>query len=198
MTWLGADLHKSSHTLAAVASGAGELLGDRTIRVGEPGFSQPRGSTLAVGRGQCRGASARADPGGRRRPHRRLPLRAPRRPRGRRRSRRRDHRDRRRSDTRAAPRTSSGRRQVRRGAARASRLARYTKRLPDDRRCFAAGGSARAHGWQRFSPIAVADLPRRRRDNLPGGQTGSTDRVREAATGHPRPVRPVKRAPAVR
>ena len=38
MIWLGADLHKATHTLAAVVSETGELLADRTIRVGEPGF----------------------------------------------------------------------------------------------------------------------------------------------------------------
>ncbi len=47
MIWLGADLHKRSHTLAAVASATGELLGDRTIRVGEPGFA----AALAWARG---------------------------------------------------------------------------------------------------------------------------------------------------
>ena len=39
MIWLGADMHKSSHTFAAVAAATGELLGDRTVRVGEPGFA---------------------------------------------------------------------------------------------------------------------------------------------------------------
>lgn len=38
MIVLGADMHKSSHTIAAVAAPSGELLGDETIRVGEPGF----------------------------------------------------------------------------------------------------------------------------------------------------------------
>ena len=31
MIVLGADMHKSSHTIAAVAAGTGELLGDKTI-----------------------------------------------------------------------------------------------------------------------------------------------------------------------
>ena len=38
MIWLGADMHKSSHTLAAVAASTGELLGDQTVRVGQAGF----------------------------------------------------------------------------------------------------------------------------------------------------------------
>src|SRR4029079_4582752 len=39
MIVLGADMHKRSHTLAAVAAGTGELLGDETIAVGERGFA---------------------------------------------------------------------------------------------------------------------------------------------------------------
>lgn len=35
---LGADMHKASHTLAAVTAPMGGLLGDRTVKVGEPGF----------------------------------------------------------------------------------------------------------------------------------------------------------------
>jgi len=38
MIVLGADTHKSSHTIAAVASGTGELLGEKTIAVGARGF----------------------------------------------------------------------------------------------------------------------------------------------------------------
>ena len=38
MIVLGADTHKRSHTVAAVAAGAGELLGGQTIQVGQRGF----------------------------------------------------------------------------------------------------------------------------------------------------------------
>ncbi len=40
MIVLGADMHKSSHTLAAVAAATGELLGDKTARVGVRGFGE--------------------------------------------------------------------------------------------------------------------------------------------------------------
>jgi transposase len=39
MIVLGADMHKSSHTIAAVAAPTGELLGDKTIQVGDRGFA---------------------------------------------------------------------------------------------------------------------------------------------------------------
>ena len=39
MIVLGADMHKSSHTIAAVAAASGELLGDTTIAVGDRGFA---------------------------------------------------------------------------------------------------------------------------------------------------------------
>jgi len=38
MIVLGADTHKRSHTVAAVAAGAGELRGEQTIQVGRRGF----------------------------------------------------------------------------------------------------------------------------------------------------------------
>jgi transposase len=38
MIVLGADMHKGSHTVAAVAAGTGEVLGDKTVAVGERGF----------------------------------------------------------------------------------------------------------------------------------------------------------------
>ena len=38
MIVLGADTHKRSHTIAAVAAGTGELLGSQTIQVGRRGF----------------------------------------------------------------------------------------------------------------------------------------------------------------
>ena len=40
MIVLGADMHKSSHTLAAVAAITGELLGDKTPQVGARGFGE--------------------------------------------------------------------------------------------------------------------------------------------------------------
>jgi transposase len=40
MIVLGADTHKSSHTIAAVGASTGELLGDTTIGVGERGFEE--------------------------------------------------------------------------------------------------------------------------------------------------------------
>jgi len=39
MIVLGADMHKGSHTIAAVAAATGELLGDRTVDVGGRGFA---------------------------------------------------------------------------------------------------------------------------------------------------------------
>ena len=39
MIVLGADMHERSHTLAAVAAGTGELVGDKTIAVGDRGFA---------------------------------------------------------------------------------------------------------------------------------------------------------------
>jgi transposase len=38
MIVLGADMHKRAHTIAAVAAGTGEVLGDRTIRVDDNEF----------------------------------------------------------------------------------------------------------------------------------------------------------------
>jgi transposase len=38
MIVLGADMHKGSHTVAAVAAGTGEVLGDKTVAVSERGF----------------------------------------------------------------------------------------------------------------------------------------------------------------
>src|ERR671917_304145 len=39
MIVLGADTHKRSHTIAAVAAATGELLGEETIQVGRRGFA---------------------------------------------------------------------------------------------------------------------------------------------------------------
>jgi transposase len=49
MIVLGADAHKSSHTIAAVGASTGELLSDTTIRVGERGSDQ----ALVWARGLC-------------------------------------------------------------------------------------------------------------------------------------------------
>jgi hypothetical protein len=38
MIVLGADMHKSSHTIAAIAATTGEMLGDKTVSVGVRGF----------------------------------------------------------------------------------------------------------------------------------------------------------------
>src|ERR687895_676902 len=38
MMVLGADTHKRSHTIAAVAAGTGELRGEKTVQVGARGF----------------------------------------------------------------------------------------------------------------------------------------------------------------
>src|SRR3954451_23619273 len=40
MIVLGADMHKSSHTVAAVAAATGEMLGERTVAVGARGFGE--------------------------------------------------------------------------------------------------------------------------------------------------------------
>src|SRR3954466_9129196 len=39
MIVLGADMHKSSHTMAAVGAASGEFLGEKTIQVGDRGFA---------------------------------------------------------------------------------------------------------------------------------------------------------------
>ena len=40
MIVLGADTHKRSHTIAAVAAGTGELEGEKTVGVGARGFAE--------------------------------------------------------------------------------------------------------------------------------------------------------------
>jgi transposase len=40
MIVLGADMHKSSHTIAGIAAATGEMLGDKTARVGTRGFGE--------------------------------------------------------------------------------------------------------------------------------------------------------------
>ena len=42
MIVLGADTHKRSHTVAAVAAATGELLGEQTVAVGLRGFGALR------------------------------------------------------------------------------------------------------------------------------------------------------------
>ena len=39
MIVLGADTHKSSHTIAAVDASTGQVLGDKTVAVGARGFA---------------------------------------------------------------------------------------------------------------------------------------------------------------
>ena len=39
MIVLGADMHKRSHTIAAVAAATGELAGEQTVEVGKRGFA---------------------------------------------------------------------------------------------------------------------------------------------------------------
>jgi hypothetical protein len=55
MIVLGADTHKRSHTVAAVAAGTGELLGEQTVPVGRGGF----GALLRWARGLMRTACGR-------------------------------------------------------------------------------------------------------------------------------------------
>ena len=43
MIVLGADMHKSSHTIAAAGATSGELLGDKTVQVGDRGFAAALG-----------------------------------------------------------------------------------------------------------------------------------------------------------
>jgi transposase len=49
MIVLGADMHKRSHTLAAVAAITGELLGDKTAQVGARGFREMLDWARALG-----------------------------------------------------------------------------------------------------------------------------------------------------
>jgi transposase len=49
MIVLGADTHKSSHTIAAVGASTGELLSDKTIQVGERGFQEALGWARGLG-----------------------------------------------------------------------------------------------------------------------------------------------------
>ena len=44
MIVLGADTHKRSHTIAAVAAGTGELEGEKTVGVGARGFALALGA----------------------------------------------------------------------------------------------------------------------------------------------------------
>ena len=59
MIVLGADTHKRSHTIAAVAAATGELLGEQTVQVGERGFEallRGRAALTASGCGRLRTA----------------------------------------------------------------------------------------------------------------------------------------------
>jgi len=53
----GADTHKRSHTVAAVAAATGELRGEQTIQVGRRGFDRwcgGRAALIASGSGRLR------------------------------------------------------------------------------------------------------------------------------------------------
>ena len=50
MIVLGADMHKRSHTLAAVAAATGEMRGDKTAAVGAGGFGQALRWARGLGR----------------------------------------------------------------------------------------------------------------------------------------------------
>ena len=59
MIVLGADTHKRSHTIAAVAAATGELLGEQTVPVGRRGFGGccgGRAASMASGSGRLRTA----------------------------------------------------------------------------------------------------------------------------------------------
>jgi hypothetical protein len=61
MMVLGADMHKRSHTIAALAATTGELKGDKTIRVGDDGFlARQRAAELEPGVLESRCASTLA------------------------------------------------------------------------------------------------------------------------------------------
>ena len=64
MIVLGADTHKRSHTIAAVAAGTGELLGEKTVQVGARGFEELLRLGARAGRGA--GVGARGLPARRR------------------------------------------------------------------------------------------------------------------------------------
>ena len=57
MIVLGADTHKRSHSIAAVAAATGELLGEQTVQVGRRGFDallRWRAAWTASGSGRLR------------------------------------------------------------------------------------------------------------------------------------------------
>ncbi len=53
MIVLGADMPKSSHTIAAVTASTGEMLADKTAAVGARGFDQVLQWARALGRERC-------------------------------------------------------------------------------------------------------------------------------------------------
>ncbi len=52
MIVLGADMHKRSHTIAAVAAGTGELAGEQTVEVGKRGFAAALDWARGLGGGE--------------------------------------------------------------------------------------------------------------------------------------------------
>ena len=49
MIVLGADMHKQTHTVAAIAAASGELKGEQTVRVGDEGFVALLGWARSLG-----------------------------------------------------------------------------------------------------------------------------------------------------
>src|SRR5919198_4351215 len=49
MIVLGADMHKGSHAIAAVGAETGELLGDKSVKVGDRGFAAALDCARALG-----------------------------------------------------------------------------------------------------------------------------------------------------
>ena len=64
MMVLGADTHKRSHTIAAVAAGTGEVTGEKTVAVGARGFGGA--ADLGARPGRRAGLGARGLPACRR------------------------------------------------------------------------------------------------------------------------------------
>jgi hypothetical protein len=64
MIVLGADTHKRSHTIAAIAAATGELLGEQTVAVGRRGFGallQGCAASMRSGCGRLRTAGTCPD-----------------------------------------------------------------------------------------------------------------------------------------
>jgi hypothetical protein len=66
MIVLGADMHKSSHTIAGIAATTSEMLGDKTVSVGVRGFDQVLQWARGLRRDRRCGRSSIPSLGGRR------------------------------------------------------------------------------------------------------------------------------------